>query len=487
MSLVYGVSPKLQSELLNNQVISYINYSHVGNYSMNDKYTIPIPDESVNLQKVLVSSNGTHIEIKLLFNDFLNRLYTFLNSNDTKKSFFVNVLIDSDDDESTGFLGYDYRYLISSNISDSYNSRNDGIQYNLITNISNSENKNYSNYKDLLNDNEFNDLILRTSNSKNIVEKIDWTITGYELLDYDFQSLFYYSKLNEKHMTIIPNGFKITLDLKQIEYPPNYAILVEVGRNTDNYKLTHTYGKIHIPTPNLNLDQQDIGIVNGKNSIIMRFNNTSFYNLNLNIQILNKTIPEGISLNFRHGNSFDLLGGHGAIPLDILVHSKDKGNNIIVPINISYSVIGANDFAGSDFNNSLTREHIYNMISYLNLNLQNGDRLVKLGEIPSQYVAIILGAIFSFFIPSIAKSIKEYKQKQTANKFLKNILKEEDSKNTELSIKNIIANMKIIKNEFIKGKINKDQYEILKENTVDILKDLINKNTSNRESNKEKQ
>ena len=37
--------------------------------------------------------------------------------------------------------------------------------------------------------------------------------------------------------------------------------------------------------------------------------------------------------------------------------------------------------------------------------------------------------------------------------------------------------LRILKQEFIRGKITKDQYELLKENISDVLKDLISKRT----------
>jgi hypothetical protein len=49
------------------------------------------------------------------------------------------------------------------------------------------------------------------------------------------------------------------------------------------------------------------------------------------------------------------------------------------------------------------------------------------------------------------------------------------SDNPDISIKNIMSILRIIKQEFIRGNINKDQYEILKENIADVLKDLISK------------
>ncbi len=168
--------------------------------------------------------------------------------------------------------------------------------------------------------------------------------------------------------------------------------------------------------------------------------------------------------------------------MDIVADSNYKQKNLVVPLNLSYSVIGENDFTDPGFNNSLTREHTYNKIVYLNLNLSERNRLINFEEIPSQYIAVFLGAVFTFFIPSITRATKEYFQKRTANKYLKNILKEQNlSDNPDISIKNIMNNLRFLKQEFIRGNITKDQYEILKENISDVLKDLISKKTSNKE------
>jgi uncharacterized membrane protein len=55
------------------------------------------------------------------------------------------------------------------------------------------------------------------------------------------------------------------------------------------------------------------------------------------------------------------------------------------------------------------------------------------------------------------------------------------SDNPDISIKNIMSILRILKQEFIRGNITKDQYEILKENISDVLKDLISKKTSSKE------
>ena len=61
-------------------------------------------------------------------------------------------------------------------------------------------------------------------------------------------------------------------------------------------------------------------------------------------------------------------------------------------------------------------------------------------------------------------------------------MKEQDSEDLDNSITNIMRNLRIIKHEFIRGKITNDQYEILKDNIADILKDWISKKKNNKEN-----
>ena len=207
--------------------------------------------------------------------------------------------------------------------------------------------------------------------------------------------------------------------------------MVEVGRKSENHTFSQIYGKVHVPRPDLILEDKSINIKNGKNSVSLEFNNTGLYNLNVGAELLKKDINnnnnEDLSINFSQGNQFSLLGGKGVFPMDIIANSNYHQKNIVVPINLSYSVIGENDFIESSFNNSLTNENIYNKIVYLNLNLiDERNRLINFDEIPSQYIAVFLGAVFSFFIPSIMRSTKDYFQQRTANKYLKKILKEQN-------------------------------------------------------------
>ncbi len=469
---IYGFSPQLKTEFLSKEIQNYIYYGSDDSSNKTLKYLQQISD----LDRVYVTSNGTHLEIKFLFNDFLNKLKnTLLNSSTVPQNLFINIFVDSDDDETTGFLGYNYRYLLTHNNANFY--KNNTLNSN--TNFSQNFRQNHSNHSDILEGDELQEIITRTINSKELIEKLDWSIRGYEVLDYDFQPLFFSSKLTKKYLSVIPDGFKVTLDLAQIGYPTNYALLVEVGTKSEDYKFSHVFGKIHVPRPDLILEDKSININNGKNSIVLEFNNTDLYKLNVKIELLKKDLSaDDLSINFSQGNQFNLLSGKGVLPMDIIANSNYNQKSLVIPLNLSYSVIGENDFIESSFNNSLTNENIYNKILYLNLNLINERiRLINFDEIPSQYIAVFLGAVFSFFIPSITRSTKEYLQKRTANKDLKNILKEQNSDNPDTSIKNLINKAKILKHEFIRGKITKDQYEILKENIGDVIKDLVSKKT----------
>ena len=115
-------------------------------------------------------------------------------------------------------------------------------------------------------------------------------------------------------------------------------------------------------------------------------------------------------------------------------------------LNLSYSVIGENLFREVGFNKSLTQENINNKIVYLNINLiKERNLLINFDEIPPQYMAVFLGTVKRLYIPSITRATKDYFQKRTANKHLKNILKEQNlSDNHDSSIKNLINQTKNI-------------------------------------------
>jgi hypothetical protein len=393
-------------------------------------------------------------------------------SDSLPEEFFINILIDSDNDENTGFLGYDYQYFIRNNGSLPQNISDNNNQINEETNLTNS-------LKDLgiLTPNELNNLIIDSSKSGQILSKLEWVISGFEIVDYQHTPIFFEDKANPKYLELIPKGFKVTLDLSQINFPQNYALLINAGIKSDIYKSNDFFSKIHIPKPDLYVNNQIINVNPGDTSLIIPFNSTKEYDLKVKVDIDKQSIPQDIKLELPQENTFEILDGIGNLPLNVKIDSKSSISNLLVPFNITYSVIGENDFVDAEHNNSLTAENNYLKTIFLNLNIERKTQLIDLSEIPAQYMAVLIGAIFSFFIPSMTRLIKEYKQKYIAHKLLKNLVNEnaDDNKDIQKSINRLYKMYNTLRHQFIKGNISKDQYEILKENLHEILKDLSSK------------
>ena len=71
---VYGFSPQLKTEFLSKEIQNYIYY---GPYGGSNK-TLNYLQQSSDLDRVYVTSNGTHLEIKFLFNDEYHYLLRIL-------------------------------------------------------------------------------------------------------------------------------------------------------------------------------------------------------------------------------------------------------------------------------------------------------------------------------------------------------------------------------------------------------------------------
>ena len=86
---VYGFSPQLKTEFLSKEIQNYIYYGADDSSNKTLKYL----QQSSDLDRVYVSSNGTHLKIKFLFNDFLNILKSsLLNSSIVPQNLFINIL-----------------------------------------------------------------------------------------------------------------------------------------------------------------------------------------------------------------------------------------------------------------------------------------------------------------------------------------------------------------------------------------------------------
>lgn len=432
----------------------------------------------VNIETTSISSNGTHLEIKIFSEDLPSEVFQFLKNNNLNE-FFINVLINSDEDIDTGFLGYDYRYLINHNNSKIGENKNLDFKSNTTGTAKSLHEFGLLSNQDFQNSSLPNEFEFTES-----FDYFNWTIGGYEIIDYNYDPLFFSSAADYKYMSFIPDGIKTIIDLNQMNYPSDYSILVQLGAKSKHYKIIDTIGQLHFPVPDLSISNKVINLSPGKHSNILIFNSTSNNDLFVNVDISNKTYPKEININFPQGSKLDLFGGSGSILVDFNIDPKINFKNYIVPLNLSYSILNSQIL---DYNQTspLTQVHNYSKILYLSLNVQKSSPfLFSFPEIPASYMAVILTALFTIFIPSVSRLVNDYNKKRIASSYLRKIYKNYDENNIPESIHNVKNAIEIIKHEFIRGRITKDQYTILIEKFYDMLKDLTDRNKGNSDQSK---
>jgi len=466
---IYAVSPTFSKTITqdrtNDVTVLYENLTDVNDLSRIKSL--------VNIETSSISSNGTHLEIKMFSEDLPSEIFQFLKNNNSNE-FFINVLINSDDDVDTGFLGYDYRYLINHNNSKPIENKNIDFKSNT-TGTGKS-----LHYYGLLSDQDFHNSSL--PNEFEFTEPFDffnWTIAGHEIIDYNYEPLLFSSAADYKYLSFIPDGIRVLIDLKQMNYPSTYSLLFQLGAKSNYYKVMDTIGQLHFPVPNLSIGNKALNVSPGKHSDILNFNSTYDNNLFVNVNISDKTYPKAINITFPQGNKLSLFGGSGSIPVDFNIDPKIDFKNYIVPINLSYGIL---DSQILDYNQTsqLTQVHNYSKILYLSLNVQKSSPfLFSFPEIPPSYMAVILTALLTIFIPSVSRLVNDYNKKRIASSYLRKIYKNYDENNIPESINNVKNVIEIIKHEFIRGRITKDQYTILIEKFYDMLKELMNRNKEN--------
>jgi hypothetical protein len=208
----------------------------------------------------------------------------------------------------------------------------------------------------LLPSNELNTVITDTSKSEYLLSQLKWIISGYEIVNYQYTLQFFHDNAYPKYLKLIPKGFKVTLDLGQLGYSKHYALLINAGIKSDSYQLNDFFTKIHIPKPDIYLNQK-LDVKPGFNSIMIPINSTDYFNLNVKVGIDEKDIPENIKVRFPQGNTFNIFDGIGRIPLEVIIDPKSNLTGILLPLRIIYNVIGNNDFITADHNNSITTEY----------------------------------------------------------------------------------------------------------------------------------
>lgn len=463
---IYAISPTFSRTIIQDKTSDVT----VLDENLTDDSELSRIKSLVNIETASISSNGTHLEIKIFSENLPSEVFQFLKNNNSNEV-FINVLINSDDDVDTGFLGYDYRYLINHNNSKTIENNNLDFKSNTTGTAKSLH------YYGLVSNQDFQNSSLPLEfEFTESFDYFNWTIAGYEIIDYNYEPLFFSSVADYKYLSFIPDGIKVVIDLKQMNYPNSYSILLQLGAKSKYYKLMDTIGQLHFPAPSLSIGNKAINVYPGKHSDILIFNSTSNNDLFVDVNISNKTYPKEININFPQGSKLNLFGGSGSIPVDFNIDPKIDFKNYIVPLNLSYSIV---DSQSLDYNQTspLTQVHNYSKILYLGLNVQKSSPfLFSLPEIPASYMAVILTALFTIFIPSISRQVNDYNKKRIASSYLRKIYKNYDENNIPESIYNVKNAIEIIKHEFIRGRITKDQYTILIEKFYDMLKELTDRN-----------
>jgi len=474
ISDIYASSPIFSRIIIQDKTDDVI----VLNQNLTDDSELSKIKSLVNIETTAISSNGTHLEIKIFSEDLPSKVSQFLKGSESGE-FFFNVLINSDNDIDTGFLGYDYRYFINHNDSKMKENKNLDLKSNTTGTV-----KSLHDYG-LVSNQDFQNSSLATEfEFTEPFDYFNWTISGYEIIDYNYEPLFFSSIADYKYLSFIPDGIKVIIDLEQMNYPSEYSVLLQLGAKSKNYKITDTIGQLNFPVPDLSIGNKAINVSPGKHSAILFFNSTSNNELFLDVDISNKTYPKEINITFPQGNELNLFGGSGSIPIDFNIDPKIDFKNYIVPLNLSYSILNSQIL---DYNQTspLTQVHNYSKILYLSLNVQKSSPfLFSFPEIPASYMAVILTALFTIFIPSISRLVNDYNKKRIASSYLRKIYKNYDENNIPESIHNVKNAIEIIKHEFIRGRITKDQYTILIEKFYDMLKALTDRNKDNSNQSK---
>ena len=125
---IYAISPTFSRTIIQDKTSDVT----VLDENLTDDSELSRIKSLVNIETASISSNGTHLEIKIFSEDLPSEVFQFLKNNNSNEV-FINVLINSDDDVDTGFLGYDYRYLINHNNSKTI--ENNNLDFKSITTL----------------------------------------------------------------------------------------------------------------------------------------------------------------------------------------------------------------------------------------------------------------------------------------------------------------------------------------------------------------
>jgi hypothetical protein len=194
----------------------------------------------------------------------------------------------------------------------------------------------------------------------------------------------------------------------------------------------------------------------------LSINETHNYNLNTSISV--SKLSEGVNVILPSEKNTVILGGLGNIPIIVDTKKDQEQRNYIIPLTINYSLLDGTPLREKflvSSSSSISSPYKYSKTFYLTANTipEKTFSLINFNDIPQEYIAIFVGAIFTFFIPSAARLINNIRQNHNSSIHLKNINKIINNK------KNLPTELKLTKekimDDHIRGKISNDQYQTL--------------------------
>lgn len=259
-----------------------------------------------------------------------------------------------------------------------------------------------------------------------------------------------------QELRISKDHITLTIDLTKIGSPTQYSFLLGTSFYKGNsYRIVDYSDEIHVPIPELLIENNKINIEPGITNLnYLSINETHKYNINTSIS--SRQLSEDINIDLPSEKN-TILGGIGSIPISVYISPDQKQKNYIVPLSINYSVLDETPISRK----TTAHPYQYNQTFYLNVNLipEKTFSLINFNDIPQEYIAIFVGAVFTFFIPSAARLFNNIRQNHNSSNHLKKINKIiNNKKNIQTELK---KNKETIMDDYIKGKINNEQYQTL--------------------------
>jgi hypothetical protein len=408
---------------------------------------------TIDFKKIIYSSNGKELNITLLFDEFYDKSCKSLNC---IYRISVPFNLDPTSDKSVDYV---YTFLFSTNVNK--------------TNV-------------YIGSNDTSNAFFRFGEWKHFQSEVIDEISINKIeKTLDFNN----AKPQPRELYIGEHFITLALDLSKVGFPDKYTFSIDTFLRNMSNLYDDDSNDINVPTPEPILESSIIDVLPGTTKVIyLDINETNKYDLNTTISLPNSIDDLKVKLESNRTNT--LLNGYGSIPIIVTIPQVPELKNYIIPVTIHYAVAIISLLELPDLVSKYSisssalpqHEYTYTKTFFLTVNVLQPtplSSLINFNEIPKEYIAIFVGAISSFFIPSAARFIHSLLQNYNAGVHFKKIKKSLNNKNSNNLKLNQIKEK--IMEDYIKGRINNDQYQILNETVSEYLSQF-NKDTDDSKS-----